>query len=445
MGYKSFLNDFFYVDGRTISQFGIEPEFLVPLFMLADLDLGSYIQTSSPSRWVFYCKEEPSDLRGTGAWRYIKWGSRQETEARRQTKERVRWPEAPALQHQKRWYWPAAPLHPARLAVRKAYDMRYAPFVFNAPVILDQRLYLLSEAGGVDQEILTAYLASSLFPLALETNADLGLGAGALTLGANSLRRLPSVDLVRVSESSQADPIRSALRALMTKRPVDSDSYYLSPEIRALDSALLESLGIPTDRCEHLESQLAHLAEIRTGQGMRRRIVKAQASVADIDAVADQVAELLSKWKEARHFPEDSMIPGQPVLRVSLPRGPLSIRTDPVMGLCALHISGANGEVFMDTMIASSVAELILRSAQMGRREFTSPAIEEQAGLALQALNRLLDEFEVEFDKALAGTSLGRRYASAVSRIALEKVEMPLQDLRRAFGAREWRVGVSEK
>jgi len=95
-------------------------------------------------------------------------------------------------------------------------------------------------------------------------------------------------------------------------------------EIRALDSALLESLGIPTDRCEHLESQLAHLAEIRTGQGMRRRIVKAQASVADIDAVADQVAELLSKWKEARHFPEDSMIPGQPVLRVSLPRGPLT-------------------------------------------------------------------------------------------------------------------------
>jgi hypothetical protein len=48
LGYKSFLNGFFYVDQDSVNRFGIEAEFLRPIYVLADLDSDAYWQTSAP-------------------------------------------------------------------------------------------------------------------------------------------------------------------------------------------------------------------------------------------------------------------------------------------------------------------------------------------------------------------------------------------------------------
>ena len=71
LGYKSLQNDFFYVNKPTISSFGIERRYLLPVLMIRDLDGQSYRQAPSPSLWLFNCKDKEADLRGTGALRYI--------------------------------------------------------------------------------------------------------------------------------------------------------------------------------------------------------------------------------------------------------------------------------------------------------------------------------------------------------------------------------------
>ncbi|PSO22733.1 hypothetical protein [Bradyrhizobium sp. MOS002] len=71
LGYKSLQNDFFYLNKATISTYGIEKKYLIPMIMLKDLDTSTYEQSPTPSLWLFACRDKRGDLRGTGAWRYI--------------------------------------------------------------------------------------------------------------------------------------------------------------------------------------------------------------------------------------------------------------------------------------------------------------------------------------------------------------------------------------
>jgi hypothetical protein len=122
LGFKSFLNDFFYVDQEKVERFGIEGAHLSALLRLDDLDRGAYEQSVEPRLWLFSCRLEPQDLRGTGAGRYVDWGRRQRTRPRKQTSHSVAWPKAPALQGQRHWYWPAAPTHRTTIALRKGIN-----------------------------------------------------------------------------------------------------------------------------------------------------------------------------------------------------------------------------------------------------------------------------------------------------------------------------------
>jgi hypothetical protein len=72
LGFKSLQNGFFYVSKATIDTYGIEKRFLVPILRLRrDLDSTSYQQKAKNKLWLFYCREQENDLRGTGALRYI--------------------------------------------------------------------------------------------------------------------------------------------------------------------------------------------------------------------------------------------------------------------------------------------------------------------------------------------------------------------------------------
>ena len=96
LGYKSLQNAFFYVNQATIDTYGIEPKYLTPILMLRDIDVTSFYQKASPTLWLFNCKDKKSDLRGTGAIRYIEaMASRSATEkkqvlSRKQFKKHLR-------------------------------------------------------------------------------------------------------------------------------------------------------------------------------------------------------------------------------------------------------------------------------------------------------------------------------------------------------------------
>ena len=215
LGYKTLMNDFYYLDPETIDVWSIEEKFLKPILRLSDLDSDAYRQPKPGVIKLFYCTAEPGDLRGTGAGAYIDWASRQETGAKKQSDSTpITWEEALEKQGGAYWWRPKAALKPTKIALRKAIDTVHAPFIFPEAVNVDQRLYTVKPKDSVDEGLATAYLCSSLFALSLEVNADLGLGAGALTLGTRSLIDLPCPDLATQVTAETLATLAMALEAL---------------------------------------------------------------------------------------------------------------------------------------------------------------------------------------------------------------------------------------
>src|SRR5437660_837269 len=85
LGYKSLQNNFFYVNKATVDTYGIEKKYLIPILMLRDLDPSSFEQSPTPSLWLFACRDKRSDIRGTGAFRYIEAMADRSATAKKQT------------------------------------------------------------------------------------------------------------------------------------------------------------------------------------------------------------------------------------------------------------------------------------------------------------------------------------------------------------------------
>src|ERR1035441_3824403 len=72
LGYKSLQNQFFYLNQETVDTYGIEPEFLLPIMMMKDLDNSKFYQTYNKKQYLFYCKSDEHNIKGTGAYKYIR-------------------------------------------------------------------------------------------------------------------------------------------------------------------------------------------------------------------------------------------------------------------------------------------------------------------------------------------------------------------------------------
>jgi hypothetical protein len=434
IGFKSLLNDFFYIDAERIERFKIESEYLTPILKLGDLQEDAYFQRAlDKHRWLFNCRVEPADLRGTGAWEYISWGSLQETRPRKQTEQPVPWPQAPALSHSKHWYYPAATTHSTRIGVRKAMMQKYAPFLFDTRVLLDQRLYVVNPRPDVDWEIIAAYLSSSLFPFALETTANLSLGVGYLTFGTYALRRLPCLDLRALTEARDASGIREAAEVVYKESPPDAEAYVASRAIRDLDGLLLGTAGFKPARGREIEEHTAHFARVRKELSSLKQKAPKASSAADIDAVATQIADVIAPWLSARRYPED-FIGASPRLSLLIAGDYLVMNVDNVLGQCHVRVEDDKGHVAYEDDLSELVAHVLLTTLHLGRREFSIPTEDAAADQALQALESLVDGFETRFSEALSDQSIGTKYGPQVRGSVLRKVSFPLDRLRQPFG-----------
>ncbi|MEV5303755.1 hypothetical protein [Streptomyces diastaticus] len=434
------MNDFYYLDAETVDVWGIEPRFLRPVLMLSDLDAKAYVQSGSGRYQLFYCKAEPHDLRGTGAGRYINWASRQETGTKKQSAGPTTWEDALSKQGGKYWWWPKAALKPTRIALRKAVDVLYAPFIFEEPTLVDQRLYTVTARAGIDEDLVKAYLCSSLFPLSLEVNADLGLGAGALTLNVRSITGLPAPDLKKASEEDLAE-VRRALKAVLAQGTISALSFEKSREIRRLDTALLDVLGISAD-AQDLGREVSRLANSRKTLASKRKSLQAAAADLDIGSVAESLYERLNSWLSGRQFPEDYQESSTRVPFV-FPASALSVQAMSIMGQCDISVSQSEGKrsVLYSESVDASFAEVILRSLQMGRRNFEVANAPDDCMRALDELGRFLDEIEERLSSGMAEMGIGPRWEGEVRRRVLDRAGLHLSELRRPFESRgDWPI-----
>lgn len=443
LGFKSLLNDFYYVDGSTAATHKIEPEYLLPIFMLADLDPARYTQYSEPRRWLFSCDRELPDLEHTGAGSYVAWGADQAVVPRKQADaaKKHTWSTAPALEGQRRWYSHAWLARSTRIAIRKGIDTVYAPFLFEAPVLVDKRLYIISPLPGVDEEVLVAYLCSSFFPLALETDAELGLGAGVLTLGTHLLRSVPALPLRQISaDPTQAATVVSAAKSLQAGRPPSAAEFPGDPHLRLLDEAFLTAIGQSEKRAVELEEQVAALALARTAKGRSRQSVSRATRTADVGSVAEGVAARLQPWMQSRQFPEGFVSESTDARTFTLPRGDLKVTTLRFMDRCSVRVETGSASVVMETDMDLREAELFVRCLLLGRRAFTMPIGSEETDRLLTVLDSLEAQLGVELERAVFESTAGARYADVVRAEALRRLGVDLDGLLRPFDQKVWLI-----
>jgi methylase of polypeptide subunit release factors len=440
LGQKTLLNDFFYVDADTAEKFGIEDRYLKPIYLLENLDPRAYFQNDRTSTYVFECREIPSDLRGTGAGRYVKWGAQQTTAGKKQSGTlKEKWPNTDNMKSKRYWYWPSDVLKERRIGLRKGIGMVHAPFLFDDPVAFDQRLYV-ARSNGISDEILAAYFSSTAFALSLEVAADFGLGGGVLSVGTRAMRSLSAPDLKLLEREPHREAILSAARTLHSATPPTASNYPKHAALRALDEAVLHALGIDSSRAINLEEESATLATARQAiQILRKRAAAITADV-NVSTVAANVASRLEHWLAPRSWPDDSIKSTAKTEKFDFPVGALEVDVNTIMGMSTLRITTTTGGSVLTAEYPEAVSEVIVRALQWGRRHFLVPDLEEVAEETLAELRKLVAELDEAFRVALAATGVGIRFEEDVKRRALETINVDLRGLKSEFLSGSWTI-----
>ncbi len=90
-GITTGANEFFYLDESTARQWGIEPEFLVPVIKSPRECRSILINPNTLKSKLFMCHKSKAELKGTQALKYIEWGESQGFQKRPSCAGRARW------------------------------------------------------------------------------------------------------------------------------------------------------------------------------------------------------------------------------------------------------------------------------------------------------------------------------------------------------------------
>ena len=98
-GITTGINEFFYLTPEQIKHWKIEKQFLKPVIR-SSKECPSLIVNEKKLKYkVFCCNKPKSQLAGTNALRYIRWGEKQRTASG------VPWPQVPSVAGREQWYY----------------------------------------------------------------------------------------------------------------------------------------------------------------------------------------------------------------------------------------------------------------------------------------------------------------------------------------------------
>lgn len=428
LGYKSLQNRFYYVDAQTIASYGIEKEFLVPLLRLRDLSPKTYLQTPTPCVWLFSCNKAETDLRGTGALRYIRAMAKMPAAKKKQSRGTVTIQEALSEQGGGHWYAPKARPHRAHIWMRKALGTCYAPFVCRPSVAVDQRCnYIAPRRSICHWDELAALMTSSIVALSIESSGASSMGAGALELKTGHLRDLRIPDIRLFSEIERQRGVELAEAVWSQERPLDwsGGSHVPGDRMRELDAWVLAHLN-PGLSPERLYQDIADTCGIRIDLAKDKdRRVKDIISD-DLRTVASGIAASVRHLIDARQFPEAFAREDYHLVTFNFPTNvPLTVEVTPILGQTAiLVVDRTSGRELLDASYPRGVAEVITRALLLGRREFRAPEERVDAEFVLAEsgpwLNDLIERIRDGSSSSAFGTRFeDRLYAAALNSLGV--------------------------
>ncbi|MEO8289367.1 MAG: hypothetical protein ABI649_00030 [Gaiellaceae bacterium] len=432
LGVKTFLNPFFYVDEERVNTFQIEPQFLESVFRTSDAKRDRFLQSvSSTHLRIFLCDQAVENFVGTGAAAYIKWGAKQ----RHKTSGGEvggYWKDTPAVKPKERlWYQNQAMPPPARIALLKAFDEYFAPFILDEPVRVDQRFNQVNARPGVGEELLIGLLCSMWFVMLCETFGATSMGQGALEVRTEVLRGLQVPDIRKLDPTLAAE-WRTATAALLEGERLPASKGQKNDKQRALDSCVLRAVGLGDERLTELYDDTLRMGSIRHLLAAGRGEIKRERFVTNLGEVATDIAAQLRPALGGRRFPADFLPSGAKTRTVQFGNAPLSVRSEQLMGQRRLTVMASENVVYEDDLPAAT-GELIIRALELRQRSIRVPEDEGAAEAALVALELLTRQLDTKL-RDLVSTA-GAPHQAALREQAEAELNFPVSTLSQPIAA----------
>jgi hypothetical protein len=326
------VNEFYYLDEARIADWGIEPEFLLPLLKSPGDSDRIQVDKDELGLKVFVCRLTKDELRTQGksnALRYIEWGEQQVFGSGAQLGQT--WPHGAEVRGRKPgWYaLPEYRGRPAQLFFASAYGDRHIHKYSEKPLIADKRLYFLSPVENTPYELVAAVMNCSLTAFMTELAGRVTLGDGALELTVEDAADGLRIPDVRNFDAAQRSAIRTAFKPLLA-RPIGSVHEEVGKaDRRQLDAAVLRAMGLdPQHWLPLIHDGLTTLVSERAGLGRQRGQTRRARPQKAANRVADEVlSDLLPDGPQ--RFPDDFLSPAAKqggFREIPLPHKPLRHR-----------------------------------------------------------------------------------------------------------------------
>ncbi len=416
LGFKSLQNQFFYLTRPRIKQFGIEDQYLKPIFKIDDMVVDKFFQTPSPSQWLFYCNESEKDLAGTGALKYIRAMERVPATERKQTGKRQTISAALKNQGGGYWYAPKAIPHTAHMWLRKAFNTNFSPFIFEKSVALDQRCNFVKPKKGLNWKLVAAVLTSSLFALSVESNGSATMGAGALELATKKLPDVCVPDVRKLTKADREELICLAESVWGKSLPIQwGTGCEASADLRKLDTFLLRLTDTAVS-VSQIYSDVDATVNSRILIAKDKKQTTKKHHGVNVAVVANGIAGSVSTLLESKQFPDAFHIADGPGITFDFSSAnALDLDCTLILNEAVVDVANAiSKEVLLHAQYATPVAQVIAKALLLGRRRFTVPDNPDKANEALANFDAWIRVIVEKIEEGARMSAVGTRYEQQV-------------------------------
>ena len=241
-GITTSANRFFLLTGETIKEWNVESAYLRPVMTSPIESRNIAIDPNCLPHQLFMCHDDVSDLSGTGALEYIRWGEGQGYHHRSSTKSRARW-------------YDLGRKDLVHLAMGKLADKVARSYFSPSGLLFTDNFQIMSVRGKGSAISLCAALNSTLFQLVFFTEAR-----AHATEGVRSIQTRGAAELLVVDPS---------LLGKLNATIFDSSEWDVldpSAERREIDALVFDALGMTTGERDAVHEGVAEVVGNRTGR-----------------------------------------------------------------------------------------------------------------------------------------------------------------------------------
>jgi hypothetical protein len=293
-GITTGINEFFYLTDEQIEHWGIEKEFLKPVIKSPKDCDGIQLDRKDLKFYAFLCHKDKSELRGTNALKYIKWGETQKTS------EGKSWPEVQSVSGRGNWY-ELSEKSPGLILLPMVSGDSLRCILNTCKAQVDHNLF---EVTSDDKNILNSlgvYLNSAFSFLSRELTGRANLGDGALKVEGIDWERVlvPKKEILLQLVKNTGTEFEK-----LCKRPIkDIETESKQKDRQDFEKAVLKVLGLPESLNEQILKAVVDLVEERhLLPKMRKRQQKKRVEV-DYEKLKEEIAEEILA-DGAKRFPE---------------------------------------------------------------------------------------------------------------------------------------------